>query len=296
MDTILGDGKFVPLHGELAALGVWLNTSSHNEHVPEVERYICTLKERVRACYNTLPFQKYLHWLIIKMAYTRNFWLNAFPHMDEISQTMTPREIVMGFKVNFLQHCKLEVGDYVQTHEEHTNDMKSHMIDALSLWPTGNSQGGYYFYSLTMGRVITQQRYTIFAMPHEEIEHIHHKAQQENASTGLSILNCWREDILDDPVYSNDSFDPAEDDDTPDDDSSYCPEEEEGSSSLPHELDSESVAPVEALSVEPDPTKDIKTEGVEHHPQPDTIEPDDETVITQPKVTHVEESDLFVPV
>ena len=89
--------------------------------------------------------------------YTQNFWLNAFPHMDGISQMMSPKEIMTGFKVNFLQHCKLEFGDYVQTHEEHTNDMKSRMIGALSLQPTGNSQGGYYFYSLTTGHVIAWQ-------------------------------------------------------------------------------------------------------------------------------------------
>ena len=63
--------------------------------------------------------------------------------------------------------------------------------------------------------------------------------------------------MLDKPVYSNDLFDPAEDDDTPDDDSLYHPKEEEGSSSSPQKLDLESIAPVEALLVELDPTKDI---------------------------------------
>ena len=57
------------------------------------------------------------------MVYTQNVWLNAFLHMDGISQMMSLKEIITGFKVNFLQHCKLEVGDYAQTHEEHMNDM-----------------------------------------------------------------------------------------------------------------------------------------------------------------------------
>ena len=148
VDTILGDGQFEPLHGELATLGTWLNTTSRDEHMLEVERY--THMERVRACYNTLLSDKYPCRLIIKMVYTQNFWLNAFPHVDGISQMMSPKEIIAGFRVNFLQHCKVEFGDYVQTHEEHTNDMKSCTIGALSLWPTGNSQGGYYFYSLTI--------------------------------------------------------------------------------------------------------------------------------------------------
>ena len=115
------------------------------------------LKKCVRACYNILPFDKYPHHLIIKMVCTQNFWLNAFPHVDGISQMMSPKEIITGFKVNFLQHCKLEFGDYVQTDEEHMNDIRSCMIGALLLRPTRNSQGGYYFFSLMMGCVIACQ-------------------------------------------------------------------------------------------------------------------------------------------
>ena len=96
MDTILADGQFEPIHGELADLGVRLNTTSHDEHVPVVERYIHTLKERVRACYNILPFDKHPQWLIIEMVYTQKFWLNAFPHVDRISQIMSPKEIITG--------------------------------------------------------------------------------------------------------------------------------------------------------------------------------------------------------
>jgi hypothetical protein len=51
------DGQFKPLHGNLATMGVMLNMTSNNEHVPDIERYIRTVKERVRAIYNTLPFQ-----------------------------------------------------------------------------------------------------------------------------------------------------------------------------------------------------------------------------------------------
>ena len=102
---------------------------------------------------------------------------------------MSLKEIITGFKVNFLQHCELEFGDNVQTHEEHTNDMRSCAIGALSLCPTSNSQGGYCFYSVTMGRVITCHQYTLLPMPCEVIDCIHHKAWQENTSTGLSIIN-----------------------------------------------------------------------------------------------------------
>ena len=40
------DGQFEPLRGNLAELGITLNTASNDEHVPEIERQIRTVKER----------------------------------------------------------------------------------------------------------------------------------------------------------------------------------------------------------------------------------------------------------
>ena len=88
VDTILADGQFEPIHGEIADLGIRLNTTSRDGHV---------LKECVRGCYNILLFDKYPCQLIIEMVYTQNFWLNAFPHADSISQTMRLKGIITGF-------------------------------------------------------------------------------------------------------------------------------------------------------------------------------------------------------
>ena len=37
---LLTDGQFQPIHGDLAGLGITLNTVANDEHVPEVEHYI----------------------------------------------------------------------------------------------------------------------------------------------------------------------------------------------------------------------------------------------------------------
>ena len=52
------DGEFGHLQGELADMGIALNETSRDEHVGDIERYIRTVKERMRAVYNTLPFNK----------------------------------------------------------------------------------------------------------------------------------------------------------------------------------------------------------------------------------------------
>eukprot|EP00978_Attheya_sp_CCMP212_P049346 scaffold651883_cov181-Attheya_sp.AAC.1 len=63
------DGQFEPLRVDLAELQMNLNTVSRDEHVPEIERYIRTTKERVRCIYNTLPFKKMPPRLLIEMVY-----------------------------------------------------------------------------------------------------------------------------------------------------------------------------------------------------------------------------------
>ena len=73
------DGQFEPLCGNLAEMGIQLNTVSNDEHVPEIERQTRTLKERTQAIYCTLPFRKIPHRLIIEMLYAANYWLNMFP-------------------------------------------------------------------------------------------------------------------------------------------------------------------------------------------------------------------------
>ena len=55
------DGEFGHLRGELADMGIALNETSRDEHVGEIERYIRTVKERMQAVYNTMPFTRSRH-------------------------------------------------------------------------------------------------------------------------------------------------------------------------------------------------------------------------------------------
>jgi hypothetical protein len=77
--TILLDGQFESLRGDLAELQMSLNTVSNNEHVPEVESFIRTIKEHARCVYNTLPFTRLPAGIIIEVIYYSTFWLNSFP-------------------------------------------------------------------------------------------------------------------------------------------------------------------------------------------------------------------------
>ena len=182
---ILGDGQFEFLDPSKITPGVTLNIVTRGEHVPEVERYIRTVKDRTRSVYNSLPFEKFPTRLIVEIVYAQVFWLNAFPSDGGLSRTQSPRILVTGMGVDYNMHCKLECGSYVQTQEEHSNNMAPRTIGAIALRPTGNVQGGFYFYNLATGCIISRRRWTSLPMPAEVINVVHKWAAKDKASKGI---------------------------------------------------------------------------------------------------------------
>jgi hypothetical protein len=168
----LMDSQFNSLRAEISVLGINLNTVARQEHVPEVERYIRTLRERIRSYYNTIPFTLMPPRMMIELVHYCNFWLNSFPNEDGVSRSLSPRLIVTGNHINYLKHCKLEFGEYVQTHKEHNNAMNPRTVGAIALRPTGNAQGSYLFFSLNSGRVLTRNRLTVLPMPYDVIKRV----------------------------------------------------------------------------------------------------------------------------
>ena len=101
---ILADGKFEHARKHIEQMGIMLNVTSHDEHVPEIERFIRTAKERVRAIVNTLPFKQYPNRLIVETVYNTILWLNCFPHMDGIHLTLRPQTIITGSTIDYNKH------------------------------------------------------------------------------------------------------------------------------------------------------------------------------------------------
>ena len=149
IEMALMDGEFGHLWGELAGMGVTLNETSRDEHVGDIERYILMVKERMRAIYSTLPFNKIPGRLVIEMAKASIFWLNGMPPNDSFGNGLSPRTIVTGQKLDYNRHCRFQFGEYAQTHEQHDNSMNPRTIGALALRPTGNAQGSFYFMSIS---------------------------------------------------------------------------------------------------------------------------------------------------
>ena len=110
IQAILADGQFQHIQQIIEQKGIRLNICAANEHILEIERYIITIKERVRSIVATLPFKRYPPRLIFEMVYNCIFWLNSFPRKDVIHATMSTSTIMTGQRITYNKHCKLEFG------------------------------------------------------------------------------------------------------------------------------------------------------------------------------------------
>jgi len=144
--------------------------------MPAIERAIRTIKERIRAIVNQLPFKAYPHRLIVEMVNNVVFWLNVFPHTDGVHEAMSPRTIITGLHISHDKHCALELGSYAQIHEEHDNSMTARTSGAIALRPTGNIQGSHYFLNINSGRRVARNNWTALPMPNEVIHAVHRLA------------------------------------------------------------------------------------------------------------------------
>ena len=203
--TMLMDGQFDKdgLRGAMATLGITLNVVAADKHVPEVERHIRTIKDRARSVYNMMPFDSLPARIIIELVYYCVFWLNCFPAAGGVSDTLSPRAIIVGTTLDYGKHCKIEFGAYVQTHEAHDNSMATQTTGAIALRPTGNDQGGHYFYSLTTGRVLNRNHWTELPMPAKVIAQVHQMARQAPGVPAITFANRAGVDIDNDDDDDN---------------------------------------------------------------------------------------------
>ncbi|KAL7485324.1 hypothetical protein ACHAW6_010934 [Cyclotella cf. meneghiniana] len=160
VSTVLMGNKFEKLTTLLPTLVT--HSTAAREHVNKIERRIRTIKERGRGVKSVMPFKAMPKLMLIEMISFVVIWLNTFPLQSGISQEYSPWEMVLRTKLTFEKHCKLPFGEYVEAndHPAITNDSMPRTTPAISMGPTGNSQGTYKFYSLITGKKIKRRKWT----------------------------------------------------------------------------------------------------------------------------------------
>ena len=221
--TIPADPEFQPLDGMIP--GMSFNFCAQGEHVPDIERYVRTVKDRVRSRYNNLPFSRIPRLVVVRLVSNAVFWLNAFPHPDGVSTTLSPRYLLTGRHLDYRKHVRLEFGSYAQTHEEHTNDMRARTLGAICLGPSGNEQGGHYFMCLRTGRRLHRFAWTPLPMPEDAITRVNALGAQQGMPKTLTFSDRFGHEL---PEAAD-----AVDDDH---DSTYAPSDTSSSSSADDDL------------------------------------------------------------
>ena len=84
----LADPEFEPLQASFGDIS--FNFCAQDEHIPEIKCCICTVKDRTWSGYNSLPFERIRCLMLTHLVANVVFWLNAFPHSDGASDTLSP--------------------------------------------------------------------------------------------------------------------------------------------------------------------------------------------------------------
>jgi hypothetical protein len=95
--------------------------------------------------------------------------------------------------------------------------MRTRTTGAIAMKPTGNAQGGHWFYSLTTGRMLDRQQWRALPMPADVIERINVLAKA--SQVGMNFTNMCNE-VYDDFGDDDSTYDFNEDSDYGSDDES----------------------------------------------------------------------------
>jgi hypothetical protein len=176
------DREFASLQSKLEReYKVTVNLTSAQEHQPDVERAIRTIKERYRAMYHRCPFKMWPKLMIIRGASEAVKWLNSFPPAGGLSAQYSPRAIVLGRPIEYNTHCVVSFGSYVQayTHRNPTNTPAERTIDAIFLRTMDTIQGGYEVMNLQTGKVLYRYKITEVPMPPHVINRVEQLAKKD---------------------------------------------------------------------------------------------------------------------
>eukprot|EP00978_Attheya_sp_CCMP212_P016373 scaffold42843_cov94-Attheya_sp.AAC.1 len=64
--------------------------------------------------------------------------------------------------------------------------MAPRTVGAIACRPTGNAQGGYFFYSLSTGRILNRQKWTTLPRPDDAKDRVRNLARRAKAERGLT--------------------------------------------------------------------------------------------------------------
>ncbi|KAL7564336.1 hypothetical protein ACA910_007188 [Epithemia clementina (nom. ined.)] len=244
---IHADNEFRALREDLKNLeNIEIKLANAQEHVPEAERNIRVMKERVRATFHRLPFTKITKIMTQVLVMECAKQLNFFPPKDSVSTQYSPRMIIHHEPLDYERHCATPFGTYVQALDDSMikNDLRPRTIDCIYLRPSPLHQTGYELLDLRTNRVINRGSFTVVPITQNIIELVHSLSERDNMPTGLKIATRTGHTIYDSTWIAGVDYENNEnnnDQEIDDDDEDYIYEEDEDDTDNFDELEPEEI-------------------------------------------------------
>jgi len=192
IDYVFADSEFASIRDGI--LPTVLELAAAGEHVPEVERSVRILKDRIRTIVFGLPYEYYPRIMLKAVVHPVVSMLNSFPSQNGVSQEFSPRTIITGIPSISAKEFKLEFGEYVQVHsqETKTNNLSLRSTGAIALCPA-NLHGGWSFTSLHTGEKLIRYSWTPCNLTADINERVHDLSKDRKAfkSMYISTLFEW---------------------------------------------------------------------------------------------------------
>ena len=153
----------------------------------------------MRSVSSTLSYEIFPKQVVIHLVYYVVIFLNCSVAANGVSDTLSPREIVLRRKLDWNKHCTskgepLEFGEYVEAHEDPdiTNTPASRTFPSIYLGPTTNIQGTKKVFDLKTGVVKKPRTVTRFPCPDRVIALVNawgRRYQKEERANKIKFLN-----------------------------------------------------------------------------------------------------------
>ena len=197
-----------------------MNIVPHDDHVPEVERSIRTIKERARATIHGLPYPKFTRLMIRKLASTVIQTLNQMPAQHGVSDKLSPLSLVTGKGPLDFSKLKLTFGSYVQTHDDPspTNTTRARSLGAIALSMTPDSGGYYSFMNLNTGKEISRKQFTVVPIPQTVVDRVNELATSQKQPDIVNGCPAFGWNANEEAFFDDDDDDDGNEDDDGDND------------------------------------------------------------------------------
>ena len=213
INTIHGDNEFNVDDIIEEMRPIRMQFCARNEHIGVAERSIRTIKERARSICHSLPFKRFTKLMTTALVESAVYWLNSFPSRDGVSETMSPRGIVVGGNNIDVNYPMVEYGAFAVVYDSTKNNMMSRSTPSIAL-KRSNDRGGHYFMSIDTGKKIHGSKWVVKPINKDVIDRVHALAAKEQQpllinntplfeySIGRPVSNV-DEDEEEDPDYDS---------------------------------------------------------------------------------------------